>query len=235
MNRITDMDCIKISGWLPALVAAFAFFSACKDPGPSDLMTLPAPTDLVLVYQEDETAGACLLFSWSPVDGASHYYVSLDNAESGSRVAEVESVTETGVLFQGVEGGVTYLCRVRAVNGYEYSGFAVSDNVFVPAPPEPEEPEDPDNPGTDPEDPDNPGTDPEDPENPGTDPEDPDNPGTDPEDPENPGTDPDNPEPDTDPDDTETPETPEPEPEEPGQEEPEIPETSENQTNASLI
>lgn len=225
MNRITDMDCIKISGWLPALVAAFAFFSACKDPGPSDLMTLPAPTDLVLVYQEDETAGACLLFSWSPVDGASHYYVSLDNAESGSRVAEVESVTETGVLFQGVEGGVTYLCRVRAVNGYEYSGFAVSDNVFVPAPPEPEEPEDPDNPGTDPEDP----------ENPGTDPEDPDNPGTDPEDPENPGTDPDNPEPDTDPDDTETPETPEPEPEEPGQEEPEIPETSENQTNASLI
>ena len=178
MNRITDMDCIKISGWLPALVAAFAFFSACKDPGPSDLMTLPAPTDLVLVYQEDETAGACLLFSWSPVDGASHYYVSLDNAESGSRVAEVES---------------------------------------------------------DPEDPDNPGTDPEDPENPGTDPEDPDNPGTDPEDPENPGTDPDNPEPDTDPDDTETPETPEPEPEEPGQEEPEIPETSENQTNASLI
>ena len=225
MNRITDMDCIKISGWLPALVAAFAFFSACKDPGPSDLMTLPAPTDLVLVYQEDETAGACLLFSWSPVDGASHYYVSLDNAESGSRVAEVESVTETGVLFQGVEGGVTYLCRVRAVNGYEYSGFAVSDNVFVPAPPEPEDPEDPDNPGTDPEDP----------ENPGTDPEDPDNPGTDPEDPENPGTDPDNPEPDTDPDDTETPETPEPEPEEPGQEEPEIPETSENQTNASLI
>lgn len=205
MNRITDMDCIKISGWLPALVAAFAFFSACKDPGPSDLMTLPAPTDLVLVYQEDETAGACLLFSWSPVDGASHYYVSLDNAESGSRVAEVESVTETGVLFQGVEGGVTYLCRVRAVNGYEYSGFAVSDNVFVPAPPEPEDPEDPDNPGTDPEDP------------------------------ENPGTDPDNPEPDTDPDDTETPETPEPEPEEPGQEEPEIPETSENQTNASLI
>lgn len=205
MNRITDMDCIKISGWLPALVAAFAFFSACKDPGPSDLMTLPAPTDLVLVYQEDETAGACLLFSWSPVDGASHYYVSLDNAESGSRVAEVESVTETGVLFQGVEGGVTYLCRVRAVNGYEYSGFAVSDNVFVPAPPEPEEPEDPDNPGTDPEDPDNPGTDP------------------------------DNPEPDTDPDDTETPETPEPEPEEPVQEEPEIPETSENQTNASLI
>lgn len=202
MNRITDMDCIKISGWLPALVAAFAFFSACKDPGPSDLMTLPAPTDLVLVYQEDETAGACLLFSWSPVDGASHYYVSLDNAESGSRVAEVESVTETGVLFQGVEGGVTYLCRVRAVNGYEYSGFAVSDNVFVPAPPEPE---------------------------------DPDNPGTDPEDPDNPGTDPDNPEPDTDPDDTETPETPEPEPEEPVQEEPEIPETSENQTNASLI
>ena len=221
MNRITDMDCIKISGWLPALVAAFAFFSACKDPGPSDLMTLPAPTDLVLVYQEDETAGACLLFSWSPVDGASHYYVSLDNAESGSRVAEVESFTETGVLFQGVEGGVTYLCRVRAVNGYEYSGFAVSGNVFVPAPPEPEEPEDPDNPGTDPEDPENPGTDPEDPDNPGTD--------------ENPGTDPDNPEPDTDPDDTETPETPEPEPEEPGQEEPEIPETSENQTNASLI
>lgn len=218
MNRITDMDCIKISGWLPALVAAFAFFSACKDPGPSDLMTLPAPTDLVLVYQEDETAGACLLFSWSPVDGASHYYVSLDNAESGSRVAEVESVTETGVLFQGVEGGVTYLCRVRAVNGYEYSGFAVSDNVFVPAPPEPEEPEEP-----------------EDPDNSGTDPEDPENPGTDPEDPENPGTDPDNPEPDTDPDDTETPETPEPEPEEPGQEEPEIPETSENQTNASLI
>ncbi len=208
MNRITDMDCIKISGWLPALVAAFAFFSACKDPGPSDLMTLPAPTDLVLVYQEDETAGACLLFSWSPVEGASHYYVSLDNAESGSRVAEVESVTETGVLFQGVEGGVTYLCRVRAVNGYEYSGFAVSDNVFVPAPPEPEEPEEP---------------------------EDPDNPGTDPEDPDNPGTDPDNPEPDTDPDDTETPETPEPEPGEPGQEEPEIPETSENQTNASLI
>lgn len=190
------------------MVAAFAFFSACKDPGPSDLMTLPAPTDLVLVYQEDETAGACLLFSWSPVEGASHYYVSLDNAESGSRVAEVESVTETGVLFQGVEGGVTYLCRVRAVNGYEYSGFAVSDNVFVPAPPEPEEPEEP---------------------------EDPDNPGTDPEDPDNPGTDPDNPEPDTDPDDTETPETPEPEPGEPGQEEPEIPETSENQTNASLI
>ena len=209
------MTCIKISGWLPAMVASFAFLSACKDPGPSDLMTLPAPTDLVLVYQEDETAGACLLFSWSPVDGASHYYVSLDNAESGSRVAEVESVTETGVLFQGVEGGVTYLCRVRAVNGYEYSGFAVSDNVFVPAPPEPEEPEDPDNPGTDPEDPDNPGTDPEDPDNPGTDP--------------------DNPEPDTDPDDTETPETPEPEPEEPVQEEPEIPETSENQTNASLI
>lgn len=185
MNRITDMDCIKISGWLPALVAAFAFISACKDPGPSDLMTLPAPTDLVLVYQEDETAGACLLFSWSPVDGASHYYVSLDNAESGSRVAEVESVTETGVLFQGVEGGVTYLCRVRAVNGYEYSGFAVSDNVFVPAPPEPEEP---DNPGTDPEDPDNPGTDPEDPDNPGTDPEDPENPGTDPDNPEIPET-----------------------------------------------
>lgn len=185
MNRITDMDCIKISGWLPAMVASFAFLSACKDPGPSDLMTLPAPTDLVLVYQEDETAGACLLFSWSPVDGASHYYVSLDNAESGSRVAEVESVTETGVLFQGVEGGVTYLCRVRAVNGYEYSGFAVSDNVFVPAPPEPEEP---DNPGTDPEDPDNPGTDPEDPDNPGTDPEDPENPGTDPDNPEIPET-----------------------------------------------
>lgn len=149
------------------MVAAFAFISACKDPGPSDLMTLPAPTDLVLVYQEDETAGACLLFSWSPVEGASHYYVSLDNAESGSRVAEVESVTETGVLFQGVEGGVTYLCRVRAVNGYEYSGFAVSDNVFVPAPPEPEEPEEPENPGTDPDNPE-PDTDPDDTETPET-------------------------------------------------------------------
>ena len=164
------MTCIKISGWLPAMVASFAFLSACKDPGPSDLMTLPAPTDLALVYQEDETAGACLLFSWSPVDGASHYYVSLDNAESGSRVAEVESVTETGVLFQGVEGGVTYLCRVRAVNGYEYSGFAVSDNVFVPAPPEleePEEPEEPENPGTDPDNPE-PDTDPDDTETPET-------------------------------------------------------------------
>ena len=93
---------IIISAMLSVLVSA----RACKDPGPSDMMTLPVPTDLVLLYQEDEEFGACLLFTWSPVGEADHYYVSLNDAADSSMVAEVESVDETGVMFQGVEGGL---------------------------------------------------------------------------------------------------------------------------------
>ena len=165
--------CIIISAVLSVLVSAHG----CKDPGPSDMMTLPVPADLVLTYQEDEEFGACLLFTWSPVEEADHYYVSLNDAADSSKVAEVESVAESGVLFQGVEGGLTYFCRVRAVNGYEYSDFASSETAFVPAPPEPEEPEtpeEPEDPGTDPE---NPGTPGDEPEDPGTGPENPDTPG----------------------------------------------------------
>lgn len=118
-----------------------ALVLSCQDPGPSSGMTLPAPSGTELVLQGENS----LLFTWEPVVGAGHYYVSLEDAEDGSKVAAAESVTETGVLFEGVGQGVTYYCRIRAVSadGYAYSDFVTSNTVTVPAAePEPDtEPE----------------------------------------------------------------------------------------------
>lgn len=108
-----------------------ALVLSCQDPGPSSGMTLPAPSGTELVLQGENS----LLFTWEPVVGAGHYYVSLEDAEDGSKVAAAESVTETGVLFEGVGQGVTYYCRIRAVSadGYAYSDFVTSNTVTVPA------------------------------------------------------------------------------------------------------
>lgn len=105
----------------------------CRKIEPETNMVLPVPEGLVLSLYD----GTSLLLTWEPVEGADHYTVILADASTGNTVTSIDSVTETLAQFEYLSAG-SYFCRVRAVNGYDYSDFAVSETVDVPDATEPQ-------------------------------------------------------------------------------------------------
>ena len=126
ISRLSDM-CLII---LPAVMVSVLSLSGCEKHAPQTGMTLPAPEGLTFTLQIDTDTTA--LLEWEPVLSASHYYVMLQESESGTEAGELADVTETAVLFENLEPGMSYYCRVRAINGMAYSDFAKSDVITVP-------------------------------------------------------------------------------------------------------
>ena len=112
------------------LLAGVVLVSACKQHEPENGMTLPEPGNLTGTVM-DETS---ILFSWEPVEGALQYSVTLLDAYDGSEVFEPSFITESEALFEGLEQGFSYFCKVRAIKEFEYSAFVTSDVVYIPDP-----------------------------------------------------------------------------------------------------
>ena len=119
---------LKVRRLALALIPSILLLS-CTEHAPESGMVLPAPSGVTLTLQDDTTA----LLVWEPVAEASHYYVAMQESESGNTVAEADSLAETAVLFEGLDSGSNY-CRVRAINGMEYSDFASSEIITVVLP-----------------------------------------------------------------------------------------------------
>ena len=114
-------------GTVLLLLAGLVSTAGCGKHAPENRMVLPAPTGAVLSLFETDT----LLLSWEPVSGASHYNIYLEDGD-GNSVEELTQISETSGTVPDVETGKSYSFRVRAVNGYDYSDFTVSNTIDVP-------------------------------------------------------------------------------------------------------
>ena len=125
--EMKGFDCKRL---IIMLLAGAVLVSACKQHEPENGMTLPEPGNLTGTVM-DETS---ILFSWEPVEGALQYSVALLDAYDGSEVSEPSFITESEALFEGLEQGFSYFCKVRAIKEFEYSAFVTSDVVYIPDP-----------------------------------------------------------------------------------------------------
>ena len=141
MPEIADL-CVSLQGCeymekmlkkIFAILPVAMLVAACGKHAPENRMVLPTPSGLTMSLYDPTS----LLITWEPVEEAAHYNIVLEGAD-GTSAGETAQVEETSVLIRNVEDGKSYRCRVRAVNGYDYSDFAISNTVDVPAVEEPE-------------------------------------------------------------------------------------------------
>lgn len=116
---------------LYSVLAASAIFvlSSCGSHGPENGMTLPAPGNV----KGTVTGENSVMFTWDRVEAALQYQASLADAVDTSDVVNPVIVDAASVSFDGLEQGRSYICRVRAINGMEYSGFALSEALPLPS------------------------------------------------------------------------------------------------------
>lgn len=129
-GRQTKIRNMRRSAHLLFYIFFFLFLTGCQEHGPESGMVLSVPGNFAGTVSGETS----LTFSWDPVEGASQYYASLTNAYDETSVGDPVFVTESSVTFEGLEKGFSYVCRVRAIGGMEYSEFLVSDAVYLPDP-----------------------------------------------------------------------------------------------------
>ena len=128
---------IKETFFILSSIAVLA--TACQEHEPENGMVMPAPQNIVCT-----NSSGTLTFSWDEVEGAEQYAARLVTADDDGLV-ELQYVTSATVTFsEDLESGVSYVCKVRAMAGMEYSEFVSSEPVVFQGGETPD-------PGTDPE------------------------------------------------------------------------------------
>lgn len=115
--------------------------ASCTQPEAQTGMVMPAPENIRCTVNADNA----LTFEWDEVQGAEQYTVRLVTAEDEGLV-ELQYETVASSTFEGLEAGVSYVCKVRAMAGMEYSQFASSEPVVAEGTSDPGT-----DPGTDPD------------------------------------------------------------------------------------
>ena len=120
------------------LAGAALLLSACQEHAPQTGLVMPAPENIRCTAN----AGNSLTLVWDEVSGAEQYTARLVTAEDDQTV-EIKYVTEPSVTFSELDGGVSYICKVRAFSGNEYSEFSSSEPVTAEGGTSPEPDPDP--------------------------------------------------------------------------------------------
>ena len=134
------------------LSAAIALpLASCQENGTEPELTPLLPPEEIWLSDVSETS---LTFSWTEVEGAVRYAARLEKTESGEYVSQTNTA-DTYYEFEGLETGVSYTFKVRAVaeNDKLTSGFSAG-TVAVPGESEPEDGPDLPDPEPDPDVPD---------------------------------------------------------------------------------
>ena len=106
------------------MAGAALLLPACQEHEPETGLVMPAPENVRCTAN----AGNSLTFVWDGTADAEQYTARLVTTEDDKTV-EVKYVTETTAVFNELEAGVSYTCKVRAVAGKEYSEFVSSEPV----------------------------------------------------------------------------------------------------------